>query len=556
MVAPKATPARAIARARAGPCAVEDPEHVWKHLAREPGDPRVVWGQRVPARPRREVQGRKPMTNDPGKSDRPIVPEKSSNKAPGGAAEGMEGRGLAKGNPREQNALRTQGRERARSALVRVREAARKDRKQRFTALYPHVYDIDRLREAYYAVKRDAAPGIDGQTWRSYGEELEGNLRDLSERLRRGAYRARPVKRAYVPKLDGRQRPIGLPVLEDKIVQRSVAEVLTAVYDREFFGFSYGFRRGRNQHQALAALREALRTKRVNWVLDADLRAFFDTLRHEWLVKFVEHRIGDRRIVRLTQKWLRAGVLEDGKRTQSEVGTVQGGSISPLLANLYLHYVFDLWVQQWRTKRAQGDVVVVRFADDFIVGFEHREEAERFLAELWERLEKFGLELHPDKTRLIEFGRFAARNRSDRGEGKPETFNFLGFTHRCATTKRGGFEVLRQTMRKKWQAKLKEVYQELRRRMHEAIPEQGRYLRAVMRGHIEYYGVPGNRPAMNAFRFRLGWLWWKVLRRRSQKDAFPRERLAQIVKRWLPYPYLSHPYSLESLRVRPEAGAV
>ena len=510
----------------------------------------------MPARPHREVQGRKPMTNAHGKSDRPIVPEKSPNKAPRGAAEGMEGRGLAKGNSREQNALRTQGRESVHRALARVRKAARKDRKQRFSALLHHVYNVDGLREAYYAVKRDAAPGIDGETWRSYGENLEGNLRDLSERLGRGAYRAQPVKRAYVPKLDGGQRPIGLPVLEDKIVQRCVVQVLTAIYDREFFGFSYGFRAGRNQHQALAALREALRTKKVNWVLDADLRAFFDTLRHEWLVKFIEHRIGDRRIVHLIQKWLRAGVLEEGKRTQSEVGTVQGGSISPLLANLYLHYVFDLWVQQGRTKRAKGDLVVVRFADDFLVGFQHRQEAERFRAELRDRLTKFGLELHPDKTRLIEFGRFAARNRSDRGEGKPETFHFLGFTHICATTQGGGFEVLRQTMRKKWQAKLKEVYQELRRRMHASIPEQGRYLRAVMLGHIEYYGVPGNRAAMNAFRFRLGWLWWKVLRRRSQKDDFPKERLAQIVKRWLPYPYLSHPYSLEGLRVRPEARAV
>jgi group II intron reverse transcriptase/maturase len=495
------------------------------------------------------------MTNGHGKSDRPIVPKKSPNKAPPGAAEGVEGRGLAKGNPHEQNALRTQGRARAHQALERVRKAARKDRKQRLTALFHHVYDVERLRQAYYGVRHDAAPGIDGQTWRSYGEDLEENLRDLSERLRRGAYRARPVKRAYVPKLDGRQRPIGLPVLEDKIVQRAVAEVLTAVYDREFFGFSYGFRAGRNQHQALGALRQGLCTKKVNWVLDADLRAFFDTLRHEWLGMFVAHRVGDQRIGRLIQKWLRAGVLEDGKRTQSEVGTVQGGSISPLLANIYLHYVFDLWVQQWRTKRAQGDMVVVRFADDFIVGFEHRQEAERFLAELRERLTKFGLELHPEKTRLIEFGRFAAQNRADRGEGKPETFDFLGFTHICGKTKGGRFEVLRQTMRKKWQAKLKEVYQELRRRMHESVAEQGRYLRAVMRGHIEYYGVPGNRPAMNAFRFRLGWLWWKVLRRRSQKDAFPKARLARIVKRWLPYPYLSHPYSLEGLRVRPEARA-
>jgi len=496
------------------------------------------------------------MMNDPGKSDSPIVPRKSPNNTDKAAAEGMEGRGLAKGNSREQNALRTQGRASAHRALERVRQAARKDRKQRFTALFHHVYDIDRLRESYFALPKEAAPGIDGETWRSYGENLEGNLRDLSERLRRGAYRALPVKRAYIPKLDGGQRPIGLPVLEDKIVQRSVCEVLTAVYDREFFGFSYGFRQGRDQHQALAALRTALLTKKVNWVLDADLRSFFDTLRHEWLVTFIEHRIGDRRIVRLIQKWLRAGVLEDGEVTSSEGGTVQGGSISPLLANLYLHYALDLWVQQWRGKRAHGDVVIVRYADDFIVGFEHRPEAERFLDDLRQRMAKFGLELHPEKTRLIEFGRFAVPNRKRRSEGKPETFHFLGFTHICATNQAGRFEVLRQTMRKKWQAKLKEVHARLRRQMHAPVPEQGQYLRSVMRGHIQYYGVPGNRPSIAAFRFRLGWLWWKVLRRRSQRTTVTAQRLSRLVEKWLPQPYLSHPFFPRAPRVGPEARAV
>lgn len=496
------------------------------------------------------------MMNGHGKSDSPIVPRKSPNKADRAAAEGMEGRELAKGNPRGQNALRTQGRVSAHRALERVRTAARRDRKQQFTALFHHVYDIDRLRECYFALPREAAPGVDGETWRSYGKNLEEHLRDLSERLGRGAYRARPVQRAYVPKLDGGQRPIGLPVLEDKIVQRSVCEVLTAVYDREFFGFSYGFRQGRDQHQALAALRKALLTKKVNWVLDADLRSFFDTLRHDWLVKFIEHRIGDRRIVRLIQKWLRAGVLEDGECTQREVGTVQGGSISPLLANIYLHYALDLWVQQWRASQAHGDAVIVRYADDFIAGFEHRQDAERFLGDLRQRLAKFGLELHADKTRLIEFGRFAAPNREHRGEGKPETFHFLGFTHICGKNKAGRFEVLRQTMRKKWQAKLKEVYATLRREMHAPVPEQGQYLRSVMRGHIEYYGVPGNRPSIAAFRFRLGWLWWKVLRRRSQRTTVTAERLRRLVEKWLPQPYLSHPFFPRAPRVGPEAGAV
>jgi RNA-directed DNA polymerase len=496
------------------------------------------------------------MMDGHGKSDSPIVPRKSPNKAGRPAAEGMEARGLAEGNSRGQNTLRTQSRASVQSALERVREAARKDRKQQFTALYHHIYNIDQLREGYLALRRDAAPGVDGETWRSYGENLEENLRDLSDRLRRRAYRARPVQRAYVPKVDGRQRPIGLPVLEDKIVQRAAAEVLSAVYEQEFLGFSYGFRPGRNPHQALAALRKALLTRRVNWVLDADLRSFFDTLRHEWLVKFIGHRIGDQRIVRLIQKWLRAGVLEGGERTQSVVGAVQGGSISPLLANIYLHYVFDLWVQKWRTQRAHGDVIVVRFADDFIVGFEHREEGERFLDDLRRRLANFGLELHPEKTRLIEFGRQAAKDRTGRGEGKPETFSFLGFTHICGKNKGGRFEVLRQTMRQKWQAKLKEVHATLRSRMHAPVPEQGQYLRSVMRGHIEYYGVPYNRPSISAFRFRLGRIWWQVLRRRSQRTTITAERLSRLVERWLPQPYLSHPFFPRAPRVGPEARAV
>jgi group II intron reverse transcriptase/maturase len=333
----------------------------------------------------------------------------------------MEGRGRTKGNLLEGNTLRTQGRDGVHSALERVRQVAKEDRKERFTALLHHVYDIDRLRSAYLAIKRDAAAGVDGETWEHYGESLEDNLQDLSQRLKRGAYRARPVRRVFIPK-DGGQRPLGVPVLEDKIVQRAVVEVLNAIYEEDFLGFSYGFRPKRNPHQALDALTVGIETKKVNWVLDADLRSFFDTLKHAWLVQFIEHRVADKRIVRLIQKWLSAGVLQDGKRIQSEVGTVQGGSISPLLANIYLHYVFDLWAQRWRQKQARGDVIVVRFADDFVVGFEHRVEAERFLAELRERFTRFGLELHPEKTRLIEFGRRARRNRENRGDrGAPES---------------------------------------------------------------------------------------------------------------------------------------
>jgi len=484
------------------------------------------------------------MMSGHGKSDNSIVPRKSSNKVRQGNAERMEGRELAKGKTLEQNRLRTQGRVGVSSALERIREAAQKDRKQRFTALLHHVYAVERLRESYFRLKREATPGIDGETWRHDGEKLEENLQNLSGRLKRGAYRAKPVQRVYIPKADGRQRPIGVPVLEDKIVQRAVAEVMGAIYEQDFLGFSYGFRPGRSTHQALDALAVGLMTKKVNWVLDADIRGFFDTLDHGWLVKFVEHRIGDRRIVRLIQKWLKAGVLEEGKRIQSEVGTVQGGSISPLLANIYLHYAFDLWIQQWRKKQVQGEVIVVRYCDDFIVGFQHRHEAERFLADLHERLRRFGLELHPDKTRILEFGRFARENRNRHGERKPETFNFLGFTHSCSQTRKGMFTVLRKTMRKRRQAKLREVHLELKRRMHDPVPKQGAYLRSVVGGHFRYYAIPMNGPSLSAFRKEIGRLWCKVLRRRSHKHSLAWDRMKRLMDRWLPLARVCHPYPL------------
>jgi group II intron reverse transcriptase/maturase len=454
----------------------------------------------------------------------------------------VEGRGLAKGNTLEQNAPRTQGRAGALSALERIRQAAQRDRQQQFTALLHHVYDLNRLRQAYFALKRDAAAGVDGETWQHYGERLEENLQDLRERLARGAYRAKPVRRAFIPKADGRQRPLGVPALEDKLVQRAVVEVLNALYEVDFLGFSYGFRPGRSPHQALDALATGIHRRKVNWVLDADIRNFFDTLDHGWLVKFLEHRIADRRVVRLIQKWLKAGVLEDGRRTPTERGAVQGGSVSPLLANVYLHYVFDLWVQQWRKKRARGEVVVVRLADDFVVGFEHRQEAERFLEELRERFAKFGLELHPDKTRLIPFGRYAERNwRNGRGP-KPGTFNFLGFTHSCGKTRNGRFIVLRQTMRRRMLAKLKEVKAELWRRMHHTIPEQGTYLRSVVMGHVRYYGVPLNGWSLVAFRKEVERLWRRTLLRRSQQHRLPWQRMRRYTVRWLPPARVCHPY--------------
>ena len=489
------------------------------------------------------------MMYDHGQSDSPVVPTKFPNKAGEPAAEGMEGRGLAKGNPSQQTALRAQDRAGALSALERVRQGAERDKQVRFTTLLHHVYTIDHLRRAYFALKRAAAPGIDGETWQHYGEALEENLGDLSGRLARGAYRAKPVKRTYTAKADGRQRPLGIPTLEDKIVQRTAVEVLNAIYETDFLGFSYGFRPGRSPHHALDALYAGLLTRKVNWVLDADIRGFFDAIDHGWLVKFVEHRIADRRVVRLIQKWLKAGVLEDGKRTWREEGTPQGASVSPLLANVYLHYVFDLWVQRWRKTQAHGDVIVVRFADDFIVGFQHRADAERFQAELRERFATFGLELHPEKTRLLEFGPYAAEHRQRAGKGKPETFDFLGFTHICGKKRNGRFTVVRQTIRKRLQAKLHEVKAELRRRLHDPISQVGTWLGQVVGGHTRYYGVPMNSPAIALFRFRVGRLWHRALARRSHTGHVSWERMRRLIERWLPPARICHPYPLRRLGV-------
>jgi len=472
--------------------------------------------------------------NEHDESDSLIVPRKQANKAARAVAEHVEGRGLAKGNPQGQNASRTQRRNDAPSALERIRKAAVRDKKQRFTALLHHIYDVERLHAAYRALNPGAAAGVDGVDWEQYGQRLEVNLQQLSKRLKRGAYRARPARRVRIPKPDGRERLLGVPALEDKIVQRATAEVLEAVYEQDFLGFSYGFRRGRSAHQALDAVSVGIRKRKVSWVLDADIRAFFDTLEHEWLVKFLEHRIADKRVTRLIQKWLKAGVLDDGKRVDSETGTVQGGSISPLLANIYLHYVLDLWTQRWRSKQARGDVIIVRYGDDFVVGFQYRNEAEQYLEQLRRRFEHFGLELHVDKTRLIEFGRFAASTRAKRGEGKPETFNFLGLTHFCAKTRKGWFTVGRKTMRQRWQVKLLEVKAELRSRMHDPVPEQGHYLGAVVRGHANYYGVPGNSRAITDFRTAAICIWRRTLSRRSQKGRINWKRMVRLVAKWIP----------------------
>jgi RNA-directed DNA polymerase len=489
--------------------------------------------------------------NGQRQSDGPIIPKKPSNEGVARRApeEKVEGRGPAEGNPGQQNRVRTQRRSALPQELDRIRQVANLEEGVRFTALWHHVYNPERLKEAYFGLKRAAAPGVDGQTWQQYGENLEGNLRDLSDRLARGAYQAKPVRRVYIPKADGRQRPIGVPVLEDKIVQRATVEVLNAVYEEDFLGFSYGFRPERHQHHALDALTVGLTAKKVNWVLDADIRGFFDSIAHEWLVKFVEHRIADQRVLRHLKKWLKAGVLEEGQWRRTEEGTPQGGSISPLLANIYLHYVLDLWVVSWRKKVARGEVIVVRFADDFIVGFQHHDDAKRFLEDLQGRLAKFSLELHADKTRLIEFGRFAADRRARSGQGKPETFDFLGFTHMCSITRKGKFMVRRKTIAKRLHKKLIAIKDELRRRLHEPIAVTGKWLASVLRGHFNYFGVPYNYPAISTFHFHVVGLWRRSLLRRSQKAKMLWKHMKQLVARWLPKPHITHPYPDQRLCV-------
>lgn len=482
--------------------------------------------------------------NRPEKSYRLVVPVRPANKAGRPVAESVEGRGLAKGNLPQSTTNRIQGRSNVHRALERIRRAAKREKGKevKFTSLLHHIYSVDMLREAYYSLERNADPGVDGETWQHYGEALEDKLRDLSERLTRGGYRARPVRRAYVPKADGRQRPIGVPALEDKVVQRATAAVLNGIYETEFLGFSYSFRPGRSQHHALAALDKAIMETRVNYVLDADLQDYFGTIDWDWLIRFVEHKIGDKRVVRLIRNWLRAGVLEDGVWTQEVEGTPQGGSISPLMSNVYLHYVFDLWVQQWRKKRAHGDVVVVRFADDFIVGFQRWSDAEQFVRDLKDRFQRFNLTLHPEKTRLIEFGRFAAQSRQQRGLGRPETFDFLGFTHSCGKTRNGKYTVLHQTTKARMRAKLTEVHRELRRRFHLPIPEVGRWLQSVVSGHFRYYGVTGNSRALSVFRQQVAWLWHRCLERRSHKAHVPWEKMARLRKRWLPLVRIYHTF--------------
>jgi RNA-directed DNA polymerase len=519
-------------------------------------------GRVVPAKPANAAELRRtlggqgdPYTGTQGETPDTAKGEPTADRHRGGdGAESVEGRRPAEGNTDRQNAPRTQSRTRAHSALDRVRRVAARQKDAKFTALLHHV-TADRLREAFQSLKRNAAPGVDGVTWEHYARDLEGNLQDLHARVHRGAYRAKPSRRVYIPKADGRQRPLGIAALEDKIVQRAVVEVMNAIYEVDFLGFSYGFRPGRNQHQALDALAVGLLRKKVNWVLDADIRGFFDAIDHGCLMKFVAHRIADRRVLRLIRKWLKAGVMEGDEWRASAVGSPQGATVSPLLANVYLHYVFDLWIRHWRSRYARGDVMVVRYADDVVVGFQYRSDATRFGAELDARLSNFALELHPQKTRLVEFGRYAAERRAEKGMGKPETFDFLGLTHICGKTRAGDFLLVRHTSRKRMAAKLRWVRGELMRRRHLSIKKQGLWLQRVVGGYFNYHAMPTNIGALQQFRKQVTRHWHSALRRRSQKDRTSWQRTARLADRWLPTARIQHPWPNDRFDARTRGGS-
>jgi group II intron reverse transcriptase/maturase len=482
-------------------------------------------------------------------SDSAIVARNPANKAGLSAAEQEERRAGTKGNADQQSTRRAQDRASVSQALDRIRQAARQRKKEKFTALFHHI-NPEMLRTAFYALRRDAAPGVDGTTWRTYEADLDQRIADLRDRVQRGAYRALPSRRTYIPKPDGRQRPLAIAALEDKIVQRATAAVLNQIYEEDFLGFSYGFRPERGQHDALDAFYVGIARRKVNYILDADVAGFFDGVSQDWLIRFAEHRIGDKRIIRLIRKWLKAGVLEDGIVTVSERGTGQGSVISPLLANIYLHYVFDLWAERWRRREATGDMIIVRYADDIVVGFQYEADARRFWDMMRERLQEFALQLHPDKTRLIEFGRFAADTRKKKGLGRPETFDFLGFTHICRKNRHGRFQIHRKSRRDRRWAKLKEIKAELQRRMHHPIPEQGKWLRQVLAGYYAYHAVPTNYRSISAFREQVTSLWKRTLRRRSQRHILSWKRMRKLADDWLPPPRILHPWPRERFAAR------
>ena len=490
------------------------------------------------------------MMNGTQKSDSSIRPVKQANKAGKSAAESAEERDGIKRNEVLQRTDRTQSRAAVDHAQHRIREAVKRNSTEKLTALLHHI-NVDVLRWAFMQLRKDASAGVDKMTWADYAQGLEERLTDLHRRVHTGAYRAQPSRRVFILKEDGRQRPLGIAALEDKIVQQALVVILTPIYEAEFLGFSYGFRPGRSQHDALDALAFGIKAKKICWIVDADVSQFFDTLSHEWLIKFMEHRITDHRVIRLVNKWLRAGVVEEGQRLETTRGVPQGATISPLLANIYLHYVYDQWVSQWRKRHAQGDMIVVRYADDSVAGFQYRRDAEKFLADLRERLAKFSLTLHPEKTRLIEFGKYAAERRDSRGLSKPETFDFLGFTHICGKKKDGkGFQLLRKTARKRMKTKLREIKEELRRHMHATVEEQGSWLGRVIRGYYAYYAVPTNIDVLSAFRHHVIVRWIRVLRRRSQRGRITWKKMQRYVDLYLPSARILHPWPDERFRVK------
>jgi len=479
------------------------------------------------------------VMHEPKKSDPVIVAMKPANKAGKPAAEWVEPRAGAEGNAGQPHTRPTQSRGSVSQGLDRVRHAAKQRKKEKFTALLHHVI-VDLLRDAFLALKRRAAPGVDGVTWQDYEAGLEGHLRDLHARSHHGTYRALPVRRRFIPKSgSSKQGPLGAAALEDKIVQRALVTVLNAIYKEDLLGFSYGFRPGRSQHDALSV---AVCDSPVNRILDANIRGFFDSLSQEWRVRFLEHWIGDERIIRLVRKWLKAGVLEEGQCSVSETGTARGAVASPLLADVYLHYVFDPWAQPWRRREATGNVIVVRYAEDVVAGFEHEADARRPWDAMRTRFEQFALERHGEKTRLPEFGRHAAAGRRRRGLGKPQTFTFLGFILICGRSRRGAFQLQRKTRGDRMRAKLREVKEQLRRRLHDAIADQGRWLKAVVTGFFAYHAVPTNSRALGAFRYHVTELWRRALRRRSQKDGTTGERMTKLADAWLPPPRILHPW--------------
>ena len=489
------------------------------------------------------------MMHERGKSDSAVGATKPANKAERSAAELVEQRAGTKGNADQQSTRRAQERESVSQALGRIRQAAKQRKKETFTTLFHHI-SVELLRLSFFEIKKDAAPGMDGLTWQDYEAGLDRNIEDLHDRVHRGAYRAQPSRRLYIPKPDGRQRPIAIAALEDKIVQRATAAVLNTIYEEDFLGFSYGFRPKRSQHDALDALVVGISSTKVNWILEVDVRSFFDEVSQSWLTRFLEHRIADPRILHLIQKWLKAGILEDGVVTVSDKGTGQGSVISPLLANIYLHYSLDLWAERWRRREATGDMIMVRYADDTVVGFQHEDDARRFWDAMRDRLRTFSLTLHPEKTRLIEFGRFAAKNRTLRGLGKPETFKFLGFTFICTKSRKGTFQLRRKSRGDRMKAKLLEIREALRERRHVPVPEVGRWLAQVVTGYFAYHAVPTNSPALHAFRYHVVILWHRQLCRRSQRAYLVWERMAKLADEYLPRPRILHPWPSVRFAVR------